>query len=48
MDHVMARLARTARYLVTETLEPDNDQAVYMREAQSGMASLLARLTAGH
>ena len=48
MDHVIGRLAQTARYLVTETLEPDNDQAVYMREAQSGMASVLARLTAGH
>ncbi len=44
MDHVVGRLARTARYLVTETLEPDNDRAVYMREAQSGMASLLERL----
>jgi sugar phosphate isomerase/epimerase len=48
MDHVIARLARTARYLVTETLEPDNDEAVYMREAQSGMASVLARLSSGH
>ena len=31
--------------LVTETLEPDNDRAVYMREAQSGMASVLSRLS---
>ncbi len=45
MDHVIGRLARIARYLVTETLEPDNDQAVYMREAQTGMAAVLARLT---
>lgn len=44
MDPLIARLARTARYLVTETLEPDNDRALYMREAQSGMASVLERL----
>jgi sugar phosphate isomerase/epimerase len=48
MDHVIGRLARTARYLVTETLEPNNDKAVYMREAQSGMASVLSRLSSGH
>jgi sugar phosphate isomerase/epimerase len=45
MEHVIGRLARTARYLVTETLEPNNDDAVYMREAQTGMASVLQRLT---
>ncbi len=45
MERVIGRLARTARFLVTETLEPDNDNAVYMREAQSGMASVLSRLT---
>lgn len=45
MDRIIGRLARTARYLVTETLEPDNDRAVYMREAQHGMASVLERLT---
>ena len=44
MDTVIGRLARTARYLVTETLEPDNDRAVHMREAQDGMESLLRRL----
>jgi sugar phosphate isomerase/epimerase len=48
MNHIIARLARTARYLVTETLEPDNDDAVYMREAQRGMASVLARLSSEH
>lgn len=47
MDHVIARLATTARYLVTETLEPDHDRAVYMREAQQGMAAVLARLGSG-
>jgi len=45
MDHVIGRLARTARYLVTETLEPNNDEAVYMREAQTGMEAVLQRLT---
>jgi sugar phosphate isomerase/epimerase len=46
MERVIARLAVTARYLVTETLEPDNDRAVYMREAQSGMRAVLDRLAA--
>lgn len=45
MDRVIGRLARTARFLVTETLEPDNNRAQYMREAQAGMASVLERLT---
>jgi len=45
MNSVIGRLARTARFLVTETLEPDNDRAVYMREAQTGMASVLSRLS---
>lgn len=45
MDCVIGRLARTARYLVTETLEPDNDYAQYMREAQQGMASVLHALS---
>jgi sugar phosphate isomerase/epimerase len=44
MERVIGRLARTARFLVTETLEPDNDNAVYMREAQRGMALVLGRL----
>jgi len=44
MERVIGRLARTARYLVTETLEPDNDRAVYMREAQRGMTELRDRL----
>ncbi len=35
LDPLMARLAGLARYLVTETLEPDHDRAVYMREAQT-------------
>jgi hypothetical protein len=44
MERVIGRLARTARYLITETLEPDNDRAVYMREAQTGMAAVLERV----
>lgn len=45
MQRVIGRLAQTARYLVTETLEPDNDRAEYMREAQAGMASVLRSLS---
>ncbi len=45
MDRVIGRLARTARFLVTETLEPDNNRAQYMRQAQAGMATVLDRLT---
>jgi hypothetical protein len=45
MERVIARLARTARFLVTETLEPDNNRAAYMRQAQAGMTSVLERLT---
>ncbi len=39
LDRLTARLSRLARYLITETLEPDHDVALFMREAQ-------ARLTA--
>ncbi|MEA2639651.1 MAG: hypothetical protein QOF51_1045 [Chloroflexota bacterium] len=46
MERVIARLARTARYLITETLEPDNDHAVLMREAQRGMTAVRARVEA--
>jgi sugar phosphate isomerase/epimerase len=42
LDAVVPRLAATARYLVTETLEPDHDRAVYMRDAQARIAALLA------
>jgi sugar phosphate isomerase/epimerase len=44
MDRVIGRLARTARFLVTETLEPNNDHAVHMREAQDGMETLIRGL----
>jgi sugar phosphate isomerase/epimerase len=42
LDRLTARLARLARYLITETLEPDHDQAVYMREAQARLAAARA------
>jgi sugar phosphate isomerase/epimerase len=45
MDRVIGRLARSARFLVTETLEPDNDRAAHMRDAQLGMAEVLRRLS---
>jgi hypothetical protein len=41
---LIARLARVARYLVTETLEPDHDDAVYMRQAQARMAAVVTGL----
>lgn len=43
LDALLPRLAATARYIVTETLEPDNDRAVYMREAQARIAAALGR-----
>jgi hypothetical protein len=33
LDAIVPRLATIASYLVTETLEPDHDRAVYMRDA---------------
>jgi hypothetical protein len=44
MQRVIGRLAGSVRFLVTETLEPDNDHAVFMREAQAGMADVLESL----
>ena len=44
MQRVVERLAKTARFLVTETLEPDNDHAGFMRQAQEGIASVLQSL----
>jgi sugar phosphate isomerase/epimerase len=42
LDRLTARLARLARYLITETLEPDHDVAVFMREAQERLAAARA------
>ena len=47
MNRVIGRLARMARFLVTETLEPDNNRAANMRQAQAGMTTVLERLTTG-
>lgn len=43
MDQVVRALCRRARYLVTETLEPDPARAVYMRDAQRRLARVLAQ-----
>lgn len=43
LDPIVPRLAARARFLVTETLEPDQDHAVYMREAQTRIAAALGR-----
>ncbi len=49
LDRLMPRLAATTRYIVTETLEPDNDRASFMREAQARIAAALGRkLTYDH
>jgi sugar phosphate isomerase/epimerase len=47
LDAAIARLLGVARYLVTETIEPDPNRAVYMREAQARMASLRGRWERG-
>lgn len=43
LDVVVARLSRVVRFLVTETIEPDADAAIRMREAQRRMAQALNR-----
>jgi hypothetical protein len=43
LDPLMRRLAQQVRYLVTETLEPNNDHAVFMREAQARIGAALAQ-----
>jgi len=42
LDHLAVRLGQTARFLVTETIEPDPERADLMREAQVRMARALA------
>jgi hypothetical protein len=39
LDRLTARLARLARYLITETLEPNHDEAIFMREAQERLTA---------
>lgn len=43
LDRLVPRLAARARFLVTETLEPDQDHAVYMREARARLMAVLGR-----
>ena len=43
LDPLMRQLAQHVRYLVTETLEPDNNHAVFMRDAQARIGAALAR-----
>jgi sugar phosphate isomerase/epimerase len=43
LDRLTARLSRLARYLITETLEPDHDEAVFMREAQTRLVAARTR-----
>ena len=43
LDALMPTLAERVRYLVTETLEPNNDRAVFMRDAQARMLRVLGR-----
>lgn len=43
LDALAVRLRGSVRYLVTETLEPDPDRAVFMREAQRRLEGALRR-----
>lgn len=43
LDALLPRLAAAARFVVVETLEPDNDRAVHMREAQTRIAAALGQ-----
>jgi len=42
LDTIIRPIAPTVRYLVTETLEPDPDRAVWMRDAQRRLESILS------
>ena len=46
LDALLPRLAARARCIVTETLEPDPERAVYMRDAQARIAAALGRAPA--
>ncbi|HEX5501086.1 MAG TPA: hypothetical protein VFW96_00605, partial [Thermomicrobiales bacterium] len=41
LDALAPRLAASARFLVTETLEPNHDRAVYMRDAQARLTGVV-------
>ncbi|MBI2942402.1 MAG: hypothetical protein HYY04_18390 [Chloroflexi bacterium] len=47
LDPIVARLLGTARFIVTETLEPDPDDAVHMREVQAAIRELPRRMARG-
>lgn len=47
IDRLLPLLAQAAEFLVTETLEPDSENAVYMREAQRRIKAVLNQLGAG-
>lgn len=47
LDAIMPRLGAGARFIVTETLEPDQDRARSMREAQARIAAALGRVPVG-
>ncbi|MBI2863187.1 MAG: hypothetical protein HYX94_01310 [Chloroflexi bacterium] len=44
LDQVMASLLPRARFIVTETIEPDPNHAVYMREAQKRILAVRGRI----
>ncbi|HEY8597634.1 MAG TPA: hypothetical protein VIL85_04345 [Thermomicrobiales bacterium] len=43
LDALMPRLAAATKFIVTETLEPDNDRATLMRDAQRRIAAILGQ-----
>lgn len=43
LDALMPRLAAATRFIVTETLEADNERAVLMRDAQRRIAAILGQ-----
>ena len=47
LDRMVRRLSRLARYLVTETIEPDPSHAVHMRLAQSRVLAALDHSSMG-
>jgi sugar phosphate isomerase/epimerase len=47
LDAIIPRLAATARFIVTETLEPDHDRAVFMREAYGRIVAALGERLEG-
>lgn len=44
LDALIPRLVERARYIVIETLEPDHEHAVHMRDAQARMLRVLDRV----